>query len=212
MFRVGQMRREECRTGQIWWSAGQICRARQMSHGRDSLSLSLSLSLSFSVRVSFSWLGKPWLVIVGIWKMMCKGNFFVRLEPEWMSCWDFFSTFAKPLLFLLPFLWNHQCHLGLPVKFSLMTTMFFQGPTLVLIWCFVKLTWQFNLTIYNSSSDLKMGKRAGWQINLSSQLDKLTKLSSGTSYRKRNLSPTKIWRRNLSPTKIWRRLARWRRY
>ena len=43
---------------------------------------------------------------------------------------------------------------------------------------------------------IERGKRAGWQLKLSSQLDKLTSLSSGTCHRKRNLSHTKInWRR-----------------
>jgi len=48
----------------------------------------------------------------------------------------------------------------------------YQGPTLVLIWWFVKLTWLVNLTSYNLSSDLKWGKRAGWHLNLSSRLVK----------------------------------------
>ena len=54
-----------------------------------------------------------------------------------------------------------------------------------------KLTWQVDLTRYILSSDLKRGKRAGWQVNLSRQLDKLTSLSSGTCHRKCNLLPTK---------------------
>jgi len=62
-----------------------------------------------------------------------------------------------------------------------------QGPTLVLIWWLFKLTWQVNLTNDNLSSDLRRGKRTGWQINLSSQLVKLTSLSSGTCHRNRDL-------------------------
>jgi len=48
--------------------------------------------------------------------------------------------------------------------------MLSQDPTLVLIWLLFKLTWQVNFTSYNLSSHLKRGMRAGWQINLSSQL------------------------------------------
>ena len=54
-----------------------------------------------------------------------------------------------------------------------------------------QLTWQVNLTSYNLSSELKSGKRARWQVNLSSQLVKLTSLSSGTCHRKWDLSSTK---------------------
>jgi len=42
-----------------------------------------------------------------------------------------------------------------------------ENPKLVLIWGLFKLIWQVNLTSYNSSSDLKRGKRAGWQVDLS---------------------------------------------
>jgi hypothetical protein len=49
---------------------------------------------------------------------------------------------------------------------------------------------QVNLTSYNLSSDLKRGKRAGWQVNLSNQIDKLTGLSSGTCHRRWKLSST----------------------
>ena len=42
-----------------------------------------------------------------------------------------------------------------------------------------KLTWQVNLTSHNFSCDLKRGKRASWQVKLSSQL---VKLSSGTCH------------------------------
>jgi len=46
------------------------------------------------------------------------------------------------------------------------------------------------------SSDLKRGKRAGWQVNLSSQLDKLTSLSSGTCHLQKKsgrIFSGKIW-------------------
>jgi len=46
------------------------------------------------------------------------------------------------------------------------------------IWGLCKLTWQFNLTSYNLSSDLNRGKRASWQVV------KLTSLSSGSCRRK----------------------------
>ena len=43
---------------------------------------------------------------------------------------------------------------------------------------------------YNLSSDLKRGKRAGWQVNLSNQLFKLISMSSGTCHCKWDLSRT----------------------
>jgi len=65
----------------------------------------------------------------------------------------------------------------------------------VLIWWFDKLTWQV-LTSYTLSSDLKRGRRRGWQVNLSN-LVKLTSLSSGACH--------------LRQKKKWESLARrWR--
>jgi len=59
------------------------------------------------------------------------------------------------------------------------------------IWRLFKLTWQVNLTSNNLSSELKSGKRARWQVHLSSQLVMLTNLSNGTCHCKWDLSTTK---------------------
>ena len=92
--------------------------------------------------------------------------------------------------------WESTC--SWPIRVRFLHPWADQGPTLVLIRWFVKLTWQVNLTSYNLSRDLKRGKRVGCQVNLSSQLVKLSSLSSGTCHRKWNLSPTKKW---LTPAK-----------
>jgi len=64
------------------------------------------------------------------------------------------------------------------------------GSLTCVIWGLCTLTWQVNLTSNNLSSDSNRGKWAMWQVNLSSQLVKLTSLSSGTCHRKWDLAPT----------------------
>ena len=71
------------------------------------------------------------------------------------------------------------------------TSWNFAGSYSCVIWRLFKLTWQVNLTSYNLSSESKRGERAKWQVNLPSQLVKLTSLSRGTCHRKWDLSSTK---------------------
>jgi len=79
-----------------------------------------------------------------------------------------------------------------------------------MIWRLFKLIWQVNLTSYNLSSELKRGKRARWQVKMSSQLVKLTSLSSGTCQRKWALVPTKKISRRQTANLFWESLARQR--